>query len=103
PDALHIGEYKTASNNFTEHTYTPAHREMAQSLNSDLYQQLIRGIAEGRHKSEAEVKTLVEHGPFLPEDALKAGLIDDLSYEDQVDDKVKLSSSGTPKYIELSE
>jgi protease-4 len=103
PDALHIGEYKTASNNFTEHTYTPAHREMAQSLNSDLYQQLIRGIAEGRHKSEAEVKTLVDHGPFLPEDALKAGLIDDLSYEDQVDDKVKLSSSGTPKYIELSE
>jgi len=28
PDALHIGEYKTASNTFTEHTFTPAHREM---------------------------------------------------------------------------
>jgi protease-4 len=101
PDALHIGEYKTASNNFTEHTYTPAHREMAQSLNADLYQQLIRGIAEGRHKSEAEVKALIDHGPFLPEDALKAGLIDDLAYEDQVDDKVKLAA-GTPHYLELS-
>jgi protease-4 len=103
PDALHIGEYKTASNNFTEHTYTPAHREMAESLNTDLYQQLIRGIAEGRHKSEAEVKSLIDHGPFLPEDALKAGLIDDLAYEDQVDDKVKLAASGTPHYLELSE
>ena len=29
PDTLHIGEYKTASNTFTEHTFTPAHREMA--------------------------------------------------------------------------
>jgi protease IV len=90
PDTLHIGEYKTASNTFTEHTFTPAHREMAESLNSDLYTQLIRGIADGRHKSEAEVRTLVDHGPFLPEDAVRAGLVDDVAYEDELDDKVKL-------------
>ena len=53
PDALHIGDYKTASNTFTEHTFTPAHREMAESLNTDLYEQLIRGIADARHKSES--------------------------------------------------
>jgi protease-4 len=102
PDALHIGEYKTASNTFTEHTYTPAHREMAESLNTDLYQQLVRGIADGRHKSEADVKALIDHGPFLPEDAVKAGLVDDLAYEDQLDDKVKLAS-GTPHYLDLSD
>ena len=73
PDALHIGDYKTASNTFTEHTYTPAHREMAESLNADLYEQLIRGLADGRHKSEPDVRTLVDHGPFLPEDAVRAG------------------------------
>jgi protease IV len=102
PDALHIGEYKTASNNLTEHTYTPAHREMAESLNTDLYQQLVRGIADGRHKSEAAVKSLIDHGPFLPEDALRAGLVDDLAYEDQVDDKVKLAPAA-PKYVELND
>ena len=69
PDALHVGDYKTASNIFTEHTYTPAHREMAVSLNTDLYEQLVRGLADGRHKSEAEIRTLIDHGPFLPEDA----------------------------------
>jgi len=93
PDGLHIGEYKTALNTFTEHTYTPAHREMAESLNTDLYEQLVRGISEGRRKSEAEVKTLIDHGPFLSEDALRAGLIDDVAYEDELDDKVKLGSS----------
>ena len=92
PDALHIGDYKTASNIYTEHTYTPAHREMAVSLNTDLYEQLVRGLADGRHKSEAEIRTLIDHGPFLPEDALRAGLVDDVVYEDEIDDKVDLSN-----------
>ena len=102
PDTLHIGDYKTASNTFTEHTYTPAHREMAVSLNTDLYEQLIRGLADGRHKSEAEVRQLVDHGPFLPEDALRAGLVDDLAYEDELDDKVSLSK-GKVHFLEQAE
>ena len=93
PDTMHIGEFKTASNTFTEHTFTPAHREMAESLNSDMYTQLIRGIANGRHKSEAEIRTLVDHGPFLPEDAVRAGLVDDVAYEDEIDDKVQLGKA----------
>ena len=28
PDFIHIGDYKTAVNTFTEKTFTPAHREM---------------------------------------------------------------------------
>jgi protease IV len=102
PDALHIGEYKTAANTFTEKTMTPAHREMAVSLNTDLYEQLVRGIAEGRRKSETEVRSLIDHGPFLPEDALRAGLIDDLAYEDELDDKVKLAP-GTVRYVDMNQ
>ena len=40
-------------------------------------------------KTEAEVRALIDQGPFLPEDALRAGLVDDLAYEDQVDDKLQ--------------
>jgi len=103
PDALHVGDYKTASNVYTEHTYTPAHREMAASLNTDLYEQLVRGLADGRHKSEAEVRTLIDHGPFLPEDAVRAGLVDDVAYEDELDDKVQLTTSATVRFLEQSE
>jgi protease IV len=102
PDALHIGDYKTASNVYTERTYTPAHREMAESLNNDLYEQLIRGIADGRHRSDAEVRRLLDHGPFLPEDAVRAGLIDDVAYEDELDDKVRLAR-GSVKFVEQNE
>jgi protease IV len=90
PDAIHVGDYKTASNTFTEHTFTPAHREMAESLNTDLYEQVIAGIAESRQKTAADVRRLVDHGPYLPEDAVRAGLVDDLAYQDEIDDKVQL-------------
>jgi protease-4 len=75
---------------------------MAESLNNDMYEQLVRGIADGRRKSERDVKALIDHGPFLPEDALRAGLIDDLAYEDELDDKVKLSP-GKVRFVEMNE
>ena len=92
PDFLQLGEYKTAGNTFTEKTFTPTHREMAESLNQDLYGQLVRGIAEGREMTEAAVRALIDRGPFLPEEALQLGLVDDLAYRDQLNDKASLGA-----------
>jgi protease IV len=89
PDLHHIGEYKTAPNQLTEKGYTKAHKEMDESLNRDLYEQLVRGIADGRKKNEADIQRLIDDGPFLPEDALRAGLVDDVLYEDQVEEKLR--------------
>jgi len=97
PDLHHIGDYKTAINTFTEKGYTPAHKEMDESLNRDLYDQLVRGIAEGRKKHDADVRGLLDEGPFLPEDALRAGLVDDVKYEDQVEDDLRASKPGLSK------
>jgi protease-4 len=89
PDLHHIGQYKTAVNTFTEKGYTRPHKLMDEALNRDLYDQIVRAIAEGRHKSEADVRSLIDQGPFLPEDALRAGLVDDVQYEDQVNDTLR--------------
>jgi protease-4 len=101
-DMLHIGAYKTAPNQLTEKTFTPAHREMEESLNTDSYEQLVAAIAEGRKKSETDVRALLDDGPFLPEDARRAGLIDDLAYEDQLGDKGKVPLA-RGKRIDLDE
>jgi protease-4 len=90
-----IGDYKTAPNQLTQTTFTPAHREMTESLTRDMYDQLVRGIAETRKKSVEEVRALIDQGPFLAEHALKAGLVDTLAYEDQLDDHGAVSKSGT--------
>ncbi|HEX3703889.1 MAG TPA: signal peptide peptidase SppA [Vicinamibacterales bacterium] len=92
-DLHHIGDYKTATNTFTEKGFTAAHKEMDESLNRDLYEQIIRDIADGRRKNERDVRGLVDDGPFLPEDALHAGLIDDVAYEDQVNDKLRAGAT----------
>jgi protease-4 len=88
PDIYHIGDYKTAANQLTETTFTPAHREMAESLNRDLFDQLVQDIAKSRRKSEHDVRALFNEGPFLAEAARHAGLVDELAYEDQIDDLV---------------
>src|SRR5262245_28893573 len=77
PDLHHVGDYKTAVNTFTEKGYTSAHKEMDEALTRDLYDQLVRGIADSRKKNDAEMRTILDGGPFLPEDALHAGLIDE--------------------------
>jgi protease-4 len=102
PDMLHIGAYKTAPNQLTEKSFTPAHREMAESLNTESYEQLVKAIADGRKKSEADVRALLDDGPFLPEDALRVGLVDDVAYEDQLGDKGKIPL-GKGKRLELDD
>ena len=57
-----------------------------ESLNRDWFDQLVQGVAEGRKKPEADVRALIDDGPFLPEGAVTAGLIDEVAYEDQIDD-----------------
>ncbi len=86
PDLLHMGEFKSASNTFTERGFTPAHREMTRSLNRDAYDQLVSAIATGRKRSVEDIRRALDQGPFLPEEAKAAGLIDDLAYDDQIDD-----------------
>ena len=88
PDFVHIGDYKTGPNQYTEKGFTPEHREMTQSLNRDMYEQLVKGIAESRKKTESEVRDLLDRGPLVAAEALEAGLVDELAYEDQLDDRV---------------
>jgi protease IV len=86
PDFLHVGDYKTAINTYLEKTFTPAHREMSEALNRSQYDQLVDAIAGARSKAAAEVRTLIDQGPFQPADALRVGLIDEVAYEDELDD-----------------
>ena len=94
PDMHHIGEYKTAVNTFTEKGYTREHKEVDEALSRGVFDQLVRGIADGRRKSDADVRRLIDDGPFLPEHALSTGLVDDLAYEDQVIEKLRALKGG---------
>ena len=82
-------EYKNAMNLFTDTKFTPAYREAEQRLLDSIFGQAVRGIAEGRNLSEADVRTLIDRGPFLGPEAKEAKLVDGLAYWDEVSDRVK--------------
>jgi len=81
----HIEEYKTAYNIFTEEGFTDAHKEMMESLYSDLYENYVKTIAEARGKSEEEIKDLIDTGFYLGEKALEAGWVDKVLFEDELE------------------
>jgi len=85
----HVEEYKSAFNIFTEEGFTPAHREMMESIYEDIFSQYVKGIAQARDKNEKEIKKLIDYGFFHGEKALEAGLVDQLLYQDQVEKLMK--------------
>ncbi len=84
PDLYHIAEYKTAQNQFVEKKYTPAHREMSESLVRSVFEQYITEVAEARGLTPAEFRALVEQGPYATESAVERKLVDRAAYWDEV-------------------
>ncbi|MFQ6069338.1 MAG: signal peptide peptidase SppA [Candidatus Aminicenantales bacterium] len=85
----HVEEFKTAANILTEEKFTPAHREMMESIYGDYFSHYLKVVAEARGKSEKEVKKLIDRAFFYGQEAVKSGLVDDLLYEDQVIELMK--------------
>ncbi|PSK97467.1 signal peptide peptidase A [Murinocardiopsis flavida] len=77
-------EYKTAANTFTERGMTAPHREATGRIVASFTEQFAEGIAEARGTTAAEVRSLMDRGPFLAAEALEAGLVDRLCYRDEV-------------------
>ena len=86
PDFYHIAEFKTATNQYTEKKFTPAHREEVESLLTSLYDQYVTEVSAARHMDRAHFADLMQKGPFLPQDAMQNKLVDRLAYWDQVQD-----------------
>jgi len=83
-EVFHIGDYKTATNTFTEDRMTPAHRESTQALIDDLYQAVIDGIARNRKLDAAAVRQVLDRSPLPQEEYVQSHFIDSLGCEDDL-------------------
>src|SRR5690606_1995317 len=84
PALARRGPYKTFADMFTEDELTPEHRGVVEVLLDPLVDQIVAGIAQGRNLAKSEVARLSDAGPYVAEEAEPIGLIDRLSYEDDV-------------------
>jgi len=97
-----VGKYKNAPNQFTETGFTEPHREQMEALLDSVYQEYVSAIAEARKKTPEEVQAIVDAGPYEGKDALKAGLVDELLYEDQIEDRLKAQRVTPGRYVRSS-
>jgi protease-4 len=99
----HAGKYKDFGDMFTRSDMSPETREVVTSMVDDVYGNLVTRIAEARKKSPDEVRAIIDRGPFTAQDALAAGLVDELRFEDQawgeLRDRLKLG--GEPVKVSL--
>ena len=101
PDFLHIGDFKNATNIYTEKKFTAAHREATKDLVDDWYRQFVRGIALSRNLKPEEVERLIAAGPYNSDDAPATGLVDRVAYGDDVRDFVNRKNHGSDRRISL--
>jgi protease IV len=83
PEFDHRGQFKTAANTLTETKMTPPQREEVEDLLKSLSAQVIDGIARARHLPPNAVLAAIDNAPLLPDEVLKAGLVDRLGYRDE--------------------
>ena len=84
PRMDHRKEYKNALNTLTEQKYTPPHREAIEGVIHSIFNQITARIAKIRGLEESVVRGYADQGILIASEAKKAGLVDQLLYQEQV-------------------
>ena len=86
-DFVHVGKHKDAPNSYTEEKMPQDQRMVLNDLLDQLYDNVIITIAERRNLKKNDVINIIENiSGFSARDALEAGLIDSILYEDELAD-----------------
>ncbi len=92
-DMLQMGDFKGAAEPYTRSGMSPQFRKQLEFVLDDYFEKSFIGpIAESRaakHWQPAQVKALVDAGPYTAKAALAAGLIDRVGYTDELTDAWK--------------
>ncbi len=80
----HVGDFKSAVEPYQRTEPSEAAQQATDALLDSLYSQLIAGIAEGRKVDVEKAASWLTEPPITPEDALAAGMVDKLSYRDEL-------------------
>jgi len=91
---LHIGDFKTAFENMSRETMSDEQRKTLENLLDEFYGQMVRVIAENRGMEQQEVLAQFDKVLLQPGDALAAGLIDAVAYQDEFDSECELLFGG---------
>jgi protease-4 len=93
-DVVKIAPWKTAADTLARSDMSAAEREQVNWLLDSLSEDIVAAIAQGRGLAEDHVRALIDRAPLTADDALAAGLVDAIAYEDELPDR--LGEAGQP-------
>jgi protease-4 len=82
-DFMHMGDYKSAAEMFTRTEPSKPAEENLNWLYDSWYESLVGMIAKSRDKTPEQVREILDHGPYMAEQAAKMGLIDAVETQDE--------------------
>ena len=89
-DMLSMGEFKSGVEPYIRDSMSDSFRKSMTGLLDDLYTQMLKKIADGRHEITFEkAAELIDNGPFIAQEAHDFHLVDDLLYYDQLLENIK--------------
>ena len=94
-----IGEYKSAADMFKRNSMSPQHREMMNAVLDNFYNSFTAKISASRNISNSELKKLIDKNPLNPVNAKTSGLIDEIIYENEIEQHVVPELGVKPKII----
>lgn len=84
-----IGPWKTAPEVFTGSRMSAEHREQLESLLEEIRAGVAEAVAAGRGMTAGEANRLLADGPHGGVEAVERGLVDALSYRDEIEDDLE--------------
>ncbi len=94
PQIFYAGKFKSATEPFREEEMTPANELQSRVLLEDLYTHFLHETALSRKKDSTELRRMADSNNIRSAiDALKAGLVDGIKYEDEVKEEIRRLSN----------
>lgn len=93
-----IGAYKNAPDQLSAASASPEERDRVEAFLTEVHARYVKGIAEGRGLSEAEVRAQLDRGVLTATAAVAGRWIDAALYPDQLDQHVLTRYSSPPRF-----
>ncbi|MDH3473988.1 MAG: signal peptide peptidase SppA [Rhodospirillales bacterium] len=96
-------KFKGIMNMLTDQSLPEPQRRNLQRLLDSWLGQIATGVAERRSLESAEVRRLIDNGPYMAREALQVGLVDRLGYWDELNDAVLDQAGDDAQFLDLAD
>ena len=84
-----VGKYKSFAEPWSRPSMSEPFREVVNSVLDEVFGQFLEAVASSRNMTVDDLRAVIDTGPFVQKQALDAGLVDTLQYEDEFRDAIK--------------